>query len=104
MRSARSVVSIVGAWLFDGSCASGTVPAPAPSFGFHWYAPAGLFVSSHSYPNKILKKLLSHVIGVFVHAPSSPLVIASPPLPLPKLFFQPRPCSSSGAASGSGPT
>ena len=33
-----------------------------------------------------------------------PLVIASAPLPLPKLPFQPRPCASSGAASGSGPT
>ena len=33
---------------FDGSCACGTVPAPAPFFGLHWCAPAGLFVSSHS--------------------------------------------------------
>ncbi len=48
MRSDRSVVSIVGGCRFDGSCASGTVPAPAPSFGFHWLAPAGLLVSSHS--------------------------------------------------------
>ena len=31
-------------------------------------------------------------------------MIASRPLPVPKLFFQPRPCSSSGAPSGSGPT
>ena len=36
MRSARSVVSIDGARRFDGSCASGTVPAPAPPFGVHW--------------------------------------------------------------------
>ena len=35
---------------------------------------------------------------------SRPLVMASRPLPLPKLFFQPRPCSSIGAPSGSGPT
>ena len=42
------MVSIDGAMRFDGSCASGTVPAPAPPFGFHWCAPAGLFVSSHS--------------------------------------------------------
>ena len=53
MRSERSVVSIVGAWLFDGSWASGTVPAPAPSFGRHWCAPAGLLNSSHSWPNRI---------------------------------------------------
>ena len=32
----------------DASWASGTVPAPAPSFGCHWWAPAGLLVSSHS--------------------------------------------------------
>ena len=31
-------------------------------------------------------------------------MIASRPLPLPKLFFQPRPCSSIAAPSGSGPT
>ena len=31
-----------------GSCASGMVPAPALFFGFHWFAPAGLLVSSHS--------------------------------------------------------
>src|ERR1700691_1128087 len=35
---------------------------------------------------------------------SMPLVIASAPLPEPNLFFQPRPCCSMGAASGSGPT
>ena len=34
---------------------------------------------------------------------SRPLVIVSLPLPVPSLFFQPRPCSSMGAASGSGP-
>ncbi len=31
-------------------------------------------------------------------------MIASRPLPVPKLFFQPRPCSSIGAPSGSAPT
>ncbi len=29
--------------------------------------------------------------------------MVSAPLPLPAAFFQPRPCSSRGAASGSGP-
>src|ERR1700738_298368 len=48
MRSARSVVSIIGACRFDGSCASGTVPSPSAPFGFHWFAPAGLFVRSPS--------------------------------------------------------
>ncbi len=32
-----------------------------------------------------------------------PLPIVSPPLPLPKLLFQPSPCSSMGAASGQAP-
>src|SRR5512137_1895071 len=89
---------------FDGSCGSGTVPAPASPFGFHWYAPAGLFSSSHSKLNKIRKKLLLHFVGVLVQITSSPSVIVSLPLPVPKLLFQPRPCSSIGAASGSGPT
>ncbi len=39
-----------------------------------------------------------------VQAPSSPLVIVSSPLPVPKVFFQPRPCSSRPAPSGSRPT
>ena len=33
-----------------------------------------------------------------------PLVMVSPPLPLRKLFAQPRPCCSISAPSGSGPT
>src|SRR4030042_1777581 len=99
----RSVVSIPGARRFDGSCGSGTVPAPASPFGFHWYAPAGLFVSSHSKLNKIRKKLLLHSVGVLVQIISSPSVIVSLPLPVPKLLFQPRPCCSMGAASGSAP-
>src|ERR687894_84853 len=40
-RSARSVVRIVGWCLFDGSWASGTVPAPPPSLGIHCHRPAG---------------------------------------------------------------
>jgi hypothetical protein len=43
-------------------------------------------------------------VGVGLHVTSSPLVMVSRPLPVPNLFFQPRPCSSSGAPSGSGPT
>ena len=44
------------------------------------------------------------MIGVGVHAPSMPLEMVSSPLPVPMVFFQPKPCCSSGAASGSGPT
>ena len=45
---APTEVSIDGACFLAGSWASGTVPAPAPPFGVHWCAPAGLLVSSHS--------------------------------------------------------
>jgi len=48
VRSARSVVSMTGAWRFDGSCASCTAVAADGSVGIHWCAPAGLFVSFHS--------------------------------------------------------
>src|SRR5512136_36102 len=95
---------IEGAIRFEGSCAAGTVPAPASPFGFHWCAPAGLFVSSHSKLNSIRKKFLLHFVGVLVQVTSRPLVIVSAPMPVPKLLFQPRPCSSMLAASGSGPT
>ncbi len=47
---------------------------------------------------------MSHFVGFGVHDPSMPLVIASSPLPLPKLLFQPRPCSCMEAPSGSRPT
>src|SRR5512136_2513811 len=87
-----------------GSCACGTVPAPAPFFGRHCCAPAGLLVSSHSKLNRFQKKLLLHFVGVEVQVTSRPLVIVSAPLPVPKLLFHPRPCSSIPAASGSGPT
>ena len=43
-----SVVTIIGAWRFDGSCASGTVPCASGFLGVHCFAPAGLVVSSHS--------------------------------------------------------
>src|ERR1700687_2940856 len=99
-----SVVSIIGARRTDGSKGSGTVPAPEPSFGAHCQAPAGLLVFSHRGPASVARKLVSHVIGGGVQTTSRPLVIASLPTPVPKELFQPRPCSSSGAASGSGPT
>src|SRR5688500_6856117 len=72
-RSARSVVSMEGAIFLDGSCACGTVPAPAPFFGCHCCAPAGLFVSSHSKPNRFSKKLLLHFVGVWLQVTSRPL-------------------------------
>src|SRR6516165_4438714 len=93
---------MVGTCFFDLSWASGTVAA-AP-LAFHWYAPAGLFVSSHSLLNRLSKKWLLHLVGVWDQMTSGPPVIASAPLPVPNRLFQPRPCSSIGAASGSGPT
>src|ERR1700730_17384536 len=92
----------MAACFFDGSCASGTVATP--SLGVHCAAPPGPFTCSQSLPCRFSKNPLSHCTGLLVQAPSSPLVIASAPLPLPKLFFQPRPCSSMVAPSGSGPT
>src|SRR5262247_1500331 len=100
----RSVVSIIGAWRFFGSCASGTVPCASGFFGFHCLAPAGLSVSSHSYLKRFSRNPLSHLVGLLVQAPSRPLVIVSPPLPLACLFFQPIPWSSTRVPSGSGPT
>src|SRR6185295_17701442 len=92
-RSERSVVNIIGTCFFDGSNASGMV-APA-FFAFHCFAPAGLFVSSHSFSNRFLKKRLLHFVGVCVQVTSGPPVIASAPKPVPCLLFQPRPWSSS---------
>ncbi len=45
-----------------------------------------------------------HRVGVLLQVTSMPLVIASAPLPVPYVLFQPRPWASSGAASGSAPT
>ena len=47
---------------------------------------------------------LNNRVGVLVQVTSSPLVIASRPLPVPKLLVQPKPCCSMPAPSGSGPT
>src|SRR2546425_12499269 len=93
---------MVGICFFDLSYASGIV-ASAP-LAFHCFAPAGLLVSSHSYLNRFSKKWLLHFVGVCDQVTSGPPVIASLPLPVPNLLFQPRPCSSMGAAAGSGPT
>src|SRR5690348_18103248 len=93
---------MVGTRFFDLSNGSGML-ASAP-FACHCCAPAGLLVSSHSYLNRFSKKLLLHLVGVVVQITSRPLPIASPPLPVPNLDFQPRPCSSMLAASGSAPT
>src|SRR5687767_1705470 len=102
--SARSVVSIAGACRLLGSCASGTVPWASGFLGVHCFAPAGLVVSSQSYRKRFSRKPLSHFVGLLVHVTSRPLVIVWAPFPLPCLLIQPRPCSSMGAASGSGPT
>ena len=93
---------MVGRFFLDGSWASGMI-SPA-SLATHWCAPAGDFSSSHSKPNRFSKKKLLHWAGVWVQVTSSPLVMASPALPEPKLEVQPNPCASRPSASGSGPT
>ena len=60
-------------------------------FAFHCCAPAGLFVSSHSFSNRFLKKWLLHFVGVCVQVTSGPPVMASQPMPVSYLLFQPRP-------------
>ena len=102
MRSARSVVSIVGGRGSESASGPGTVIDA--SLATHWWAPAGLDDSSHSWPNRFSKKPLLHWVGVAVHVTSRPLVIVSAPLPLPKPCFQPKPISSMSAPSGSAPT
>src|SRR5262249_23781595 len=97
-----SVVSMVGTCFFEESKASGI--SACPFFAFHCGTPAGLLVSSHSFSNRFLKKWLLHFVGVCVQVTSGPPVMASAPMPLPCLLFQPRPCSSSAPASGAAPT
>src|ERR1700748_3297816 len=92
---------MVGICFFDLSYASGIV-ASAP-FAFHCWAPAGLLVSSHSYLNRLSKKWLLHLVGVCVQVTSGPPVMASAPMPVLYLLFQPRPWSSIAPPSGSGP-
>src|SRR3954454_2213768 len=93
---------MVGTCFFDLSKASGM--SALPFLAFHCFAPAGLLVSSHSFSNRFLKKLLLHFVGVCDQVTSGPPVMASAPMPVPCLLFQPRPWSSSAPASGSGPT
>src|ERR1700752_2502388 len=101
MRSDRSVVSMVGTCFLDLSYASGI--AASAFLAFHCLAPAGLFVSSHSYLNRLSKKELLHLVGVWVQVTSGPPVIASAPTPVLYLLFQPRPWSSIAPPSGSAP-
>ena len=46
--------------------------------------------------------MLLHFVGVVVQVTSRPLVIVSPPLPVPKLLCQPKPCASRPARFGLG--
>jgi hypothetical protein len=51
------------------------VPWASGFFGFHYFAPAGLSVSSHSYLKRFSRKPLSYFVGLLVQAPSRPLVM-----------------------------
>ena len=77
------------ALFFDVSKASGT-SGSAP-LATHCCAPAGLFVSSHSYLNRLSKKWLLHFVGVCDQVTSGPPVIAWAPSPVSCALFQPRP-------------
>src|ERR1043165_2869923 len=92
---------MVGRGFFDLSNASGI--DGSAFFAFHCCAPAGLLVSSHSYLKRLSKKWLLHLVGVWVHVTSGPPVMASAPMPVLYLLFQPRPWSSIAPPSGSGP-
>jgi hypothetical protein len=72
---------MVGRCFFELSCASGT--SASASFATHCFAPAGLSSSSHSCSKRFSKKSAPHCVGVDVQITSRPLVMVSPPLPLP---------------------
>ena len=77
---ARSDVSIIGLCFLYGSWASGNISGA--SFATHWYFPAGLFVSSHSYSNRNFKKYIPNLVGVRDQTSSNPEVNVSAPLPV----------------------
>ena len=72
--------------------------------GTQMMAPPGLRVVSHSLLRRFDRYSVVHWVGAWVQAPSRPLVTASRPTPRAVLFNQPKPWSSSGAPSGSGPS
>ncbi|MNF74896.1 hypothetical protein D3C84_569420 [compost metagenome] len=76
-RRVRSVVSMVGLWNLPGICASGMISGA--SLATHCLAPAGDWVSSHSYLNRFSKKLLLHSVGVLLQVTSMPLEMLSLP-------------------------
>src|SRR5947199_6608020 len=64
---------MVGTRFSDLSKGSGIVGSTP--LACHCHAPAGLFVSSHSYLNRFSKKLLLHFVGVCDQMTSGPPVI-----------------------------
>ena len=74
-------MSIVGLRLLGVPSGSGMVASA--SLATHWWAPAGLCSSSHSWPKRLSKKPLPHWVGVLVQVTSIPEVMASAPLPVP---------------------
>src|ERR1700760_899296 len=94
---------MIGAWRTVGSCASGVSAAALGSDGIHCVAPAGLLVFTQSNLNRLSRYWVVNKVGLTDQEPSSPLVMASAPLPLPHLLAQPSPCCSTPAEAGSGP-
>jgi len=69
-----------GAWCFEGSCASGTVPLPAP-FSASTDARRPDSSSTPIVAEQLLKKLLLHFVESWVQMTSSPLPMVSAPQP-----------------------
>ena len=70
---------MVGLRLFGVPSGSGTLSSSV--LATHWFAPAGLFSSSHSKPNRLSRYRFVHFVGSCVQVTSMPLVIASDPTP-----------------------
>src|SRR5688500_9751717 len=101
---AMSAVDIVGGLTLPATWAAGTQKPSLTSRGCHCLAPAGDSTSSHSWAKIVSRYMLSHWVGVGVHAPSRPDVIVYSPKPVSWLLDQPIPCAIRPALSGSGPT
>ena len=69
-------------------------------FGFPLMRACGALRELPLVAEEVLEEFMFHFVGVVVHVTSSPLVIASTPIPVLKPLFQPKPCASMSLASG----
>src|SRR5262245_9645689 len=99
-----SAVFMVGFVSGAPGCTGGTMNPSLTSRGCHCLAPAGDSTTSHSWAKIVSRYLLSHCVGVGVHAPSRPDVMVYSPNPVSFELAQPKPNALSSDASGSKPT